>query len=145
MYALLCSLFIYTHVLFISPGAVALYTGLTAPFRLGGILALSTWLPLDKLIPWDKIQTPPILLCHGDEDTMIDLSRAEKTAQLLQSGFQNKIKEPSKIDFQVYPGLGHTVACEEELTHIHEWLGKILSNKSNGAQVGNQDRDKSRL
>jgi predicted esterase len=32
-------------------GAMALYTGLTSPYKLGGILALSTWLPLAKTFP----------------------------------------------------------------------------------------------
>jgi len=32
-------------------GAVALYTALTSPKKLGGIVGLSTWLPLHKSFP----------------------------------------------------------------------------------------------
>lgn len=32
-------------------GAVALYTALTSPKKLGGIVGLSTWLPLHKQFP----------------------------------------------------------------------------------------------
>ncbi|OXA38967.1 Acyl-protein thioesterase 2 [Folsomia candida] len=109
--------------------AVALYTGLTLPFRLAGILALSTWLPLDKSIPLEKAQTPPILICHGDEDNMIALPRAEKTAQVLSTVNKN-------VEFKVYPGLGHTVACEEELQDISKWLEKVSSSNNQSDSNG---------
>jgi len=62
-----------------------LYTGMRLPFKLGGILALSTWLPLDKLSSseTESLQKPRTLQCHGDEDDMISIDRAKKSADIL--------------------------------------------------------------
>ncbi len=59
-------------------GATALYTALTCEYTFGGILALSTWLPLHTQFPAalkptsNKFQTP-ILQAHGDSDFMVIL------------------------------------------------------------------------
>lgn len=83
-------------------------------------MALSTWLPLDKLIKRETVKTPPILLCHGDEDDMVGLDRAEKCAKTLSELTKD-------FTFKVYPGLGHTIANEDELNDIRAFLDKILA------------------
>lgn len=104
---------------FCTIGAVALYTGLTMAHKLAGILALSTWLPLDKAIPWDKIQTPPVLQCHGEEDGMIAMDRAMKTANALSA--VNK-----QYTLKTYKELGHAVDYEFQLNDIKDFLQRVL-------------------
>lgn len=60
---------------------------------------------------------------------MIALPRAEKTAQVLSTVNKN-------VEFKVYPGLGHTVACEEELQDISKWLEKVSSSNNQSDSNG---------
>ena len=69
-------------------GAIALHTGLRYPHRLGGIMALSTYLPLADAVNDERHQANleiPIFMAHGDEDPIIPLSLAERSRQQLQS------------------------------------------------------------
>ena len=57
-------------------GATALYTALTCDYTFGGVLALSTWLPLHNQFPAALKQTAnkastPIFQAHGDSDFMV--------------------------------------------------------------------------
>ena len=103
-------------------GAVALYTGLTLPFSLGGILALSTYLPIASSLKkeWTKESQPtPIFMIHGTHDSIISLSIAESSrASLEQGGYA--------VEFLTYP-MDHTV-CDEEVKEITEFLSKVISN-----------------
>lgn len=101
-------------------GAVALYTALTSKLQLAGILALSTWLPISKSIPWENVPKTKILQCHGDEDEMISLERAEKTADILKKHF------PSSMTFKTYKGLNHTINSEDEQTDIFNFFSEVL-------------------
>lgn len=55
-------------------GAIALYSGLTYPSPLSGILALSTYLPLHKTFTQEMSKAnlnTPVLMCHGEKDTIV--------------------------------------------------------------------------
>jgi len=55
-------------------GAMALYTGLRHDEALGGILALSTYLPLQAKLPAEASRANrqvPILMCHGTRDPVV--------------------------------------------------------------------------
>ncbi len=104
-------------------GAVALYTALTSKHQLAGILALSTWLPISKSIPWENVPRAKILQCHGDEDEMISLDRAEKTADILKKHFQ------SSMTFKKYTGLNHTINSEDEQTDIFNFFKEVLPER----------------
>ncbi|CAL8112966.1 unnamed protein product [Orchesella dallaii] len=97
-------------------GAVALYTGLTLPYTLAGILALSTWLPMYKSIPWNTAVKPKVLQCQGDSDVMVSMKGAQRTADLLKKHLQDN------HTFKLYPGLGHTISNEDELKDILEFF-----------------------
>lgn len=92
-------------------GATALYTALTSSIRFGGVIALSTWLPLHNrfpadLKPFDGLFSTPILQCHGDVDPMVSLAWSQlSTTFIKQMGFTD-------LKFKVYPGLSHS-SCEE--------------------------------
>jgi phospholipase/carboxylesterase len=99
-------------------GAIVLQTGLRYPERLGGILALSTYLPLAGKLEQEKSaqnQDLPIFMAHGTHDDIIPLRRAEQSRDLLvKSGYQ--------VDWRTYP-MPHSV-CPEEIGHISQFLAK---------------------
>ena len=73
-------------------GAVALHTGLRYPQPLGGIMALSTYLPLDELVASERHpanQDIPIMMAHGSYDQVVPIRLAEMSRDYLQElGYQ---------------------------------------------------------
>jgi phospholipase/carboxylesterase len=104
-----------------SQGAViALTTGLTFPERLGGILALSGYLPAPEKIlneMNDANRTTPIFLAHGREDNIVPHMLGDQVYHLLQ-------KKLLPVSWHSY-AMGHSV-CMEEVRDIASWLKKIL-------------------
>lgn len=101
-------------------GAIALHTGLRYGKPLAGILALSTYLPLQETLR-DEMQEAnrniPIFLAHGSQDPVIPLALSEHSRQLLTSlGYQ--------VQCHTYP-MPHSV-CPEEIRDIAIWLEKVL-------------------
>ena len=61
-------------------GAIALYAGLRFPFRVAGVLALSTYLPAAKSLASEMHpanRDVPIFLAHGSQDPVIALALSE--------------------------------------------------------------------
>lgn len=105
-----------------SQGAViALSTGLTYPKKLGGIIALSGYLPAaDKVFQRATSinKHTPIFIGHGTEDPMVSYTLGKSCAVALeQAGYA--------IDFHSYP-MPHSV-CAEEVSDIKHWIEKIFS------------------
>ncbi|XP_076804568.1 acyl-protein thioesterase 2-like isoform X2 [Clavelina lepadiformis] len=110
-------------------GALALYTALTHPEQLGGIVLLSSWLPLHK--SFDKgegshslvNQRCPILQCHGEADPMVPLQFGQLTQQKLKAG-----RGPLglKTEFKTYRGMGHQ-SCDEEMDEVKQFIEKIVA------------------
>ncbi|KAL5611470.1 hypothetical protein BROUX41_000928 [Berkeleyomyces rouxiae] len=100
--------------------AMALLTGLTGQYRLGGIVALSSWLVLSgmfKDILRTENVTTPVFMGHGSEDPLIppefnDLSRDK----LQEFGVQ--------IDHKSYP-IGHSISVEE-IEDVSNFMEKTL-------------------
>lgn len=106
-------------------GATALYTTLTSAYKFGGVLALSTWLPLHDRFPAqlektvDKFSTP-ILQCHGDSDPLVPQQWSFMSVKLLQSmGFKH-------VDYKLYNGLMHS-SCEEEMIDMKSFIEKFTN------------------
>jgi phospholipase/carboxylesterase len=101
-------------------GSMALYTGLRYPERLGGILALSTYLPLAEQLSKEKSaanQDIPILMLHGTMDSVIPLSLVEPARDFLRAqGYQ--------VNWRNYP-MPHST-CEQEIKDVREWLITVL-------------------
>ncbi len=97
-------------------GAVALYTGLRYPSPLGGILALSTYLPLAQHLnreAKEENRKISIWLGHGKQDIVVPFFLAEKTRDLLQqAGY--------KLAWHWY-SIGHQI-CPDEIIDIGKWL-----------------------
>ena len=97
-------------------GAVALQAGLRHPTRLGGILALSTYLPLRDVVAQEVSAANrdlPILMCHGSADPMVPLSLGERSRDILNGlGY--------RVDWRAY-SMQHQV-CAQEIADISQWL-----------------------
>lgn len=101
-------------------GALALYTGLTHDSTLGGVIALSTYLPLRQqlLARRDGLRKPPVFLAHGDRDPVVAPALGERARQALAA-------LDVAVDWHLYAGMEHSV-CLEELQDIHAWLAARL-------------------
>ena len=101
-------------------GAVALYAGLRFPFRIAGILALSTYLPDMESLGAEAhaaSRGTPIFLAHGSQDPVIALALSERSrAAMAGLGYT--------VETHTYP-MPHSV-CAEEIRDIGDWLYRVL-------------------
>ncbi len=104
-------------------GVMALYTGLRFAPALGGILALSCYLPLAASLMTDAAQDKlaprnlPIFQAHGLHDPVVAYSLGETSRDYLQQmGYQP--------EWHRYP-MQHSL-CEEEIRDISVWLKQRL-------------------
>ena len=101
-------------------GAIALHTGLRYPKTLGGILALSTYLPLSNTVD-NEIHAAnrkiPIFMGHGEFDPVVPFSYAEKSRSVLEQLGYN-------IEWHTYP-MQHNLN-PDEIIDISNWLTKII-------------------
>lgn len=103
-------------------GAVVLQLGLRYGITLGGILALSTYLPLKQSLAaeWHPAnKNTPVKMLHGSDDPVIALEFAEASQHFMQALGVN-------IHWQVYAGMPHSV-CAQEIVDIRHWLVQRLS------------------
>ena len=97
-------------------GAIALYTGLTTDHRLGGILALSCYLPLQSDVlpdldaPHRKV---PVFMAHGSADEVVQLRYGERSRAALEAS-------GVPLEWHVYP-IPHSVSADE-VADIAVWL-----------------------
>jgi len=105
-------------------GAIALQASLRYPERLGGVMALSTYLPLRESVAAEASRANedlPILMCHGLRDPMIAAAIGKASRdQLVSLGYT--------VEWQSYP-MEHQV-CMEEVHDISRWLQVRLESKS---------------
>jgi phospholipase/carboxylesterase len=105
-------------------GAIAFQAALRHPQRLGGVMALSTYLPLRESLAREA--TPanrdvPILICHGVRDPMVPAALGSASRDLLQGlGY--------KVEWKTYP-MEHSV-CMEEVLDISKWLQARLEARA---------------
>ncbi len=101
-------------------GAIVLHTGLRHAERLGGILALSTYLPLADTLAAEAAPANldlPVLMCHGIQDPVIALPFAQDSRDaLLSAGYP--------LQWREYP-MQHQV-CEQQIGDISTWLESVL-------------------
>jgi phospholipase/carboxylesterase len=102
-------------------GAIALHTGLRYPQRLGGIAALSTYLPMPHRLAEEASQVNrdlPILMCHGTGDPMLPVQMGEASRDyLVAAGYE--------VEWKSYP-MQHQV-CMAEIEDMARWLRSRLS------------------
>jgi len=101
-------------------GAVALHTALRHPQRLGGVMGLSTYLPLrSRLADEGHVANRelPIFMAHGTYDNVIVIDLAKSSSDFLeQLGYP--------VSWHEYP-MAHSV-CMEEIDDIRDFLQRVL-------------------
>lgn len=101
-------------------GAIVLHVGLRHAERLGGLLALSTYLPLAGSLAQeasDAAKPVPVFMAHGRDDTVIPHALGRASAQrLIESGYA--------VEWREY-AMPHSV-CAEEVADIQHWLIRLL-------------------
>ncbi|KAI1140640.1 Phospholipase/carboxylesterase [Hypoxylon sp. FL0543] len=100
-------------------GAISLFSGLTAKVKLAGIVALSAYLPLDSKFPDflkenDHNRKTPVLMCHGDEDSVVPTNFGQMSYEMLK-------KQGFDVTMKIYRGMPHS-ACVEELDEVEAFL-----------------------
>ncbi len=101
-------------------GVVALHTGLRCEHRLGGILALSTYLHDVATVETERTDANlaiPIMIAHGTHDQMIPIMRAATSRE-------NLIRLGYDVRWFDYP-MEHQV-CLEEIEEASHFLTEIL-------------------
>ncbi|KAI3330606.1 phospholipase/Carboxylesterase [Ustulina deusta] len=104
-------------------GAMALLTGLTAKVKLGGVVGLSCWLPLDSKFPSlvqesDLNHETPVYMAHGTADHVVP-------TPLGQMSFEALKNQNFPVTMKMYPGMAHS-ACQEELDEVEAFLHSRL-------------------
>ena len=97
-------------------GAIAYTTALTHPETLAGVIALSTYLPSQRLLAEEAADANlaiPILAAHGTEDDVVTLELGmQARGFLMERGY--------KLEWHEYP-MPHAI-CLEEIELIGGWL-----------------------
>jgi len=101
-------------------GAIALHTALRQTAPLGGVLALSSYLPLAETAPRELLEqtkSTPVFMAHGRSDPIVPyaLGVASRDA-LLKFGYA--------VEWHEY-AMQHSV-CGKELGDIAAWLGQKI-------------------
>lgn len=102
-------------------GAVVLHTGLRHAAQLGGIIALSTYLPLAATLAQEAngaAKNTPIFMAHGRSDPVIPYTLGRASAQQLDAAAY-------PLEWHEYP-MPHSV-CAEEIEDIERWLAQRLA------------------
>ena len=101
-------------------GAMALHVGLQQTRALGGVIALSCYLPSAEILSSNNIAHTvlPIFMAHGIYDTVISLSYAISSKEKLLAAHYS-------VDWHEYP-IAHTVS-PQEIADIDHWLQRIVS------------------
>jgi len=101
-------------------GAMALHTALRWPERLGGIVALSTYLPLADRLPAELHPANaglPVFMAHGQFDPILPQALGEASRDTLRShGYA--------VDWHSYP-MPHSV-CLEEASDLRRFVLSVL-------------------
>jgi phospholipase/carboxylesterase len=105
-------------------GAIALHTALRHPQRLAGVMALSTYLPLEDCFGSEvagnasaQPQDLPIFMAHGSFDPMLPMALGQHSQQTLENAGYD-------VAWHDYP-MAHAV-CPEEIADIRDWLVSVF-------------------
>ncbi|KAK5636888.1 hypothetical protein RRF57_012600 [Xylaria bambusicola] len=104
-------------------GAIALLAGLTAKVKLGGVIGLSTWLPIDSKFPSlvqesDLNHETPIYMAHGTEDRVVPTPLGQMSYEFLK-------KQNFAVTMSLFEGMEHST-CLEEFVEVENFLQSCL-------------------
>jgi len=101
-------------------GAMSLQVSTRLNFKIAGIIALSSYLPVPELLAEENNQnnlSTPVFMGHGTQDPMVPYSLGESSREAL-------IKAGYSIDWHQYP-IQHGVSVDE-LADIKKWIIKNI-------------------
>ncbi len=106
-------------------GAIASHTALRFPHRLAGLMALSSYLPLDATLDVEVFDNPaaqsrelPIFMAHGTFDPVLPMALGEHSNALVTAAGY-------RVEWHDYP-MAHAV-CAEEIADIRHWLLSVYA------------------
>ncbi|KAI9636796.1 acyl-protein thioesterase-1 [Dioszegia hungarica] len=114
-------------------GAVASWYGVTSGRGLGGVVVLSSWLPLSHKVREEAKATAkdvPVFWGHGEADPIVAYQNAVKSVEILKElGLPSvppgeAFARPG-VRFESYPGMEHTT-CAKEIEDLAGWLKEAL-------------------
>ncbi len=95
-------------------GAIVINTALHTSHKLGGLMALSTYVPLPGEIEGSTgARDIPVFMAHGTFDPMLPLQWGQASAEILRN-------EGYEVEWHDYP-MAHAV-CPDEIRDIRDWL-----------------------
>lgn len=102
-------------------GAIALHTALRFPHRLAGLMALSTYLPLqpslvDEIADYPDAKALPVFIAHGSHDPMLPVTLGRQSRDTI-------VRHGYDVEWHEYP-MQHAV-CAEEIADISNWLLRV--------------------
>lgn len=106
-------------------GCLALHFGYRFQRKLAGVFALSSFLNTNSAVYQslstpNNEQLPPLFMCHGKQDELVQFAWGEKTFKNLQNlGVAG--------EFHSFPSLEHYLE-QLEVTKLHSWIHKVLPN-----------------
>lgn len=107
--------------------AMALFTGLRYPKALGGLVALSGYLPLHESLSAEASEANDqidIFQAHGLHDDVVASRYGQDSAELLRvAGY--------RVAWHEY-AMAHQV-CLEEVQELGRWLNRVLTQSGNGS------------
>ena len=109
-------------------GAIALQAGLRHADRLGGIVALSTYLALDDSLDAEGSaanRATPIFMAHGTDDPVVPLALGEASASALR-------RRGYEVEWHSWP-MPHAV-CAEEIQALADFLARIYGDGASPAR-----------
>lgn len=102
---------------------MSIFSGITAPTKLGGIFGLSSYLLLhNKVKEFVEKDSPnkdtPIFMGHGDSDPLVIPEWGNMTAEILK-------KEGLNVNLKMYKGLQHS-ADPDEIDDVENYLNERI-------------------
>ncbi len=101
-------------------GAIAYNAALASEYQLGGVMALSTYLPMSSerlAMVGEQRKSLPMFIAHGQQDDVINIEYAEQSVEKLKAAGFNP-------EWVTYP-MGHSVNLEE-VRAVSNWLRHLL-------------------
>ena len=106
-------------------GAIAMHTAMRFPDPLAGLMALSTWMPLESTIDDEVVNNPesqprelPVLMVHGSFDPVLPIAAGQHARDIMQQA-------DFTVQWHEFP-MAHAV-CADEITEIRNWLVNVYS------------------
>jgi len=102
-------------------GAIALYSGITSPQPLAGIISLSSYIPLPQQLEQSANlqRNTPVFMAHGTDDDIVRFQYGLDSRRWLE-------KQGFTIEWHDY-AMGHSLNYDE-IRDIRSWLIRILGS-----------------